>query len=385
MAAAVMNSQQLADILLNRMSAEDACTMVTTRSDDRAKASQIVAALPPGIEQRTPAWYAARKGMLTASEFKTAGADKVSQSYVLGKVFPQPFCTNEAMTWGCRFEDLACATYELEMDTKVHEYGLLIHPDASWIGASPDGITAYGVLIEIKCPFSRKHYEIEKRVTDERLFPKNDKANLHGRYFSQVQGQLEVCDLELCDFAVAHIDEIESNMFWQLRRVSDARYRYAVVVDVPKPGHDDGSVAYRTSPLELDDDALRAWLAGVLSVAPDARVWYAHVRELGIERVERDREYWAKLREGLGRTKDAINEIMSGAAKQSGDAKPFSGNPSLFGPEDESSDFCGGNNGPPAQAKSVGFGSSGKSAENRASKTPAPSKTPASMFSLDDD
>jgi hypothetical protein len=95
-----MKSQRHVDILLNRHACNDVVAMVTARSSARAAAARIVTALPPGIQQRTPEWHAARKGMLTASEFKIAGAEKVSQAYVNGKVFPHPFTTNDAMTLG---------------------------------------------------------------------------------------------------------------------------------------------------------------------------------------------------------------------------------------------------------------------------------------------
>ena len=338
-----MIDSQLIDILLNRHgSYTQVSDMVRSRYEERELARKIVRALPPGIEQRTPAWYAARKGMLTASEFKTAGSECVSASYVLGKVFPQPFVSNDAMTWGCRFEDLACATYEFENETPVREFGLLVHPDSEWIGASPDGITDYGVALEFKVPYSRRLVEVNKRLVDERPFPKNDKANLHGRYRAQVQGQLEVCNLELCDFTVAHIDALDSSeLFWQLRRVSDARHRYAIVVDVPKAGcGSNGPFCYRTSPLNVGDDELREWLSSTVAGSLHVRVWYAHVRELGVERIARDREHWARLRTGLGNTKDAINAIMAGAADAVEGAKPILGNPSLFSTDDQDSETC---------------------------------------------
>lgn len=31
------------------------------------------------------------------------------------------------------------------------EVGLVVHPDLPWLGASPDGVTNTGRLIEIKC------------------------------------------------------------------------------------------------------------------------------------------------------------------------------------------------------------------------------------------
>jgi hypothetical protein len=51
------------------------------------------------------------------------------------------------------------------------------------LGASPDGVTEDGLLIEIKCPLTRK---IEKKVPSY--------------YLPQVQLQLEITDLEECDF-----------------------------------------------------------------------------------------------------------------------------------------------------------------------------------------
>ena len=35
------------------------------------------------------------------------------------------------------------------------EVGLVVHPELTWLGASPDGVTNTGRLIEIKCPFKR--------------------------------------------------------------------------------------------------------------------------------------------------------------------------------------------------------------------------------------
>ena len=325
-----MQDSQLIDILLNRHVPEDVIVMIAQRAQERASQSQIVSALPPGIAQRTPEWYAARKGMLTASEFKIAGAPEVSQSYVMGKVFPAPFITNSAMEWGCRFEDLACATYELEHNTKVLEYGLLVHPDDAFIGASPDGITPYGVAIEIKCPFSRKREEIDKRIADARPFPKSDRANLQARYVPQMQGQLEVVGLEICDFVTAHIDAVDEATFWQLRRVSDHQHRYAIVVDMFK-GVDDTALAYRTCPLDLSDDALSAWLTGVSTGARVSQVWYVHMRELGVKRIGRDREHWKRIREGLGRTKADIDAVMAGAAPSDGCV----GNTPLFSDDPE--------------------------------------------------
>ena len=328
--ATMIELEHCVDILLNTHACDAVVAMVQKRARERAESAKIVSALPPGIEQRTPAWYAARKGLLTASEFKIAGAANVSQAYVIGKVFPQPFTTNDAMTWGCRFEDFACATYEIEHATRIVEYGLLIHPDDKWLGASPDGITEYGVLLEIKCPSSRKRVEIDKRVADARPFPKSDRANLIARYAPQVQGQMEVCDLDVCDFAVAHIDEVDMDTFWQLRRVSDSPHRYGVVVDVPKPGTSDGSVAYKTSPLALDDGELTAWVQDLRSAGVVVKEWYVHMRDFGVTRVHRDRAGWAKMRVNLAKTRSAIEDVTARADPDGHGSDWGKGNPPMF-------------------------------------------------------
>ena len=299
------------DRLLNVMSETEALSAVAARARERERASAIVSNLPAGIPQRTPEWYNVRRGMITASEFKIAGAETACDSYVWGKIFPQPFPSNAAMEWGCRFEDLAASTYEFEHATTIKEFGLLVHPRDEWLGASPDGITAYGVAIEIKCPYSRRRVDIDKRVEENRPFPKSDRANLYARYAPQVQGQLEVCDLEVCDFVVAHIDKVDEQTFWQLRRVSDQPHRYAIVADVPVTG---SSLKYSTSPLDMTDAELLAWQQGVSAAECTSVLHHVHVRELGVTRIRRDREKWASLRENLGRTKAVIDNIKKSTA-----------------------------------------------------------------------
>ena len=79
--------------------------------------------------------------------------------------------------------------YEELYDTKVSEYGCITHDNYKFLKASPDGINTkkgnprYGRLVEVKNPVSRKLTGI----------PKKD-------YWIQMQHQMEVCDLNECDF-----------------------------------------------------------------------------------------------------------------------------------------------------------------------------------------
>jgi len=63
-------------------------------------------------------------------------------------------------------------------------FGLLIHPEHSWLGGSPDGITTDGILLEVKCPMRRKIVMGE----------------VPHHYLSQVLLNLEICNLELAHF-----------------------------------------------------------------------------------------------------------------------------------------------------------------------------------------
>ena len=96
-----------------------------------------------------------------------------------------------ALEWGIKYEPVAIELYERRQCTKVHEFGLIKHPTVPFFGASPDGITDQGIMLEIKCPYSRKI----------------DGSKIIDQYYYQMQGQLEVCDLDVCDFLECEIKE----------------------------------------------------------------------------------------------------------------------------------------------------------------------------------
>lgn len=104
------------------------------------------------------------------------------------------FFDNEYTLHGKKYEDAACSLYRLLKGKKVLEFGFLEHPEINYIGASPDGITEDGIALEIKCPLSRKIV----------------KGSMPIYYYAQVQLQLEVLDLEECDFLECSIKEVES-------------------------------------------------------------------------------------------------------------------------------------------------------------------------------
>lgn len=101
------------------------------------------------------------------------------------------FKGNVATRHGQKYEDAVRDRFDEILGTKTEEFGLLVHSDVhgkehglDWLGASPDGITNTGAMVEIKCPYRR---EI-------------DPGEVPHHYLPQLMVQLEVCDLELAYF-----------------------------------------------------------------------------------------------------------------------------------------------------------------------------------------
>ena len=151
----------------------------------------------PQPAQRSEEWYEMRKSMITASDWGTVLGDNpysnIKRIYLNKCGAKQPFFTNDAMKWGVKYEDVAVSIYKLRNNTNIIEFGVLKHEKYNFLGASPDGITADGVMLEIKCPSKRK-------ITGDP--PKY--------YWDQVQGQLEVCELNRCDFLECKFEEYEN-------------------------------------------------------------------------------------------------------------------------------------------------------------------------------
>jgi len=142
------------------------------------------------IRQHTKLWYTTRTRMITASDIASVvGLNPYnSQKQVFKKKTGQskPFKGNFATRRGNRLEAVALAAYEKKSGNVAwHEdLGLMQHKDYPVIGGSPDGITLDGILIEIKCPLTRK------------IIP----GTVPGYYGPQMQILMEIFDLETAHF-----------------------------------------------------------------------------------------------------------------------------------------------------------------------------------------
>ena len=155
----------------------------------------------PQHEQRTPEWFAFRETLISASSlYKIFTSEGTKRSLLKEKIITKPFKKGPPLIHGIRYEPIAQDAYMKITKSNVTEYGCIRHKQIEHIGASPDGIVTkaedkklVGRMLEIKCLYSRQLLGL----------PKYD-------YWVQMQMQLEVCDLEYCDFFECAIDEYKS-------------------------------------------------------------------------------------------------------------------------------------------------------------------------------
>ena len=174
----------------------------------------------PLIKQRSPEWFKLREDKLTASDLYDAIKNPLSlaKKKLKGNTFNSSGVP--ALKWGCMYEPMATRIYSTMNNKEVFEFGLIINEDIKHFGASPDGITEDGVMIEIKCPFTRK-------IID---------GNIPEKYYYQIQGQLAVCNLKDCDYIecefieFANYDEYLANV--QEYDETDVSYKHGIIAEM---------------------------------------------------------------------------------------------------------------------------------------------------------
>jgi putative phage-type endonuclease len=161
----------------------------------------------PQPVQRTPEWYSFRHNLITASNaYKAFEGQSTVNQLIYEKC--QPLKTNDdkfsmvnvnsTFHWGQKYEPLSVQIYEYIYNTKVEDFGCIQHSTYNFLGASPDGINVdqksnlYGRMLEIKNIVNREINGIPKK-----------------EYWIQTQLQMEVCDLDECDFLETKFTEYE--------------------------------------------------------------------------------------------------------------------------------------------------------------------------------
>jgi putative phage-type endonuclease len=158
----------------------------------------------PQPTQRTDEWYAFRYNHITASNgWKAYSTEAAKNALIVEKCETlnvnkyKNNLSETPMSWGHKYEPLTSSIYEEMNNTVISEFGCIPHKEYDFLAASPDGIVTgdinYGRMIEIKNVVSRDITGIPKK-----------------EYYTQVQLQLEVCDLNDCDFVETKFVEYAS-------------------------------------------------------------------------------------------------------------------------------------------------------------------------------
>jgi putative phage-type endonuclease len=176
----------------------------------------------PLMKQRTTEWFEARKTRLTASDLYdaikvTSGGSDTGVSIKLAKKKANIVAADTinynaipALKWGTMFEPMATRCYSQKMnDIVIHDFGLICSTDNEHFGASPDGINELGIMLEIKCPYSRK-------IVD---------GVIPDKYKMQIQGQLAVCKLKECDYIECIFKSLENaEEYLKLEGAADTKH-----------------------------------------------------------------------------------------------------------------------------------------------------------------
>jgi putative phage-type endonuclease len=193
-------------------------------------------------EQRSDEWYIFRRSTLTASNIYKIFQSDYSQSQLIIEK-SEPIDVNKfkvtnlssPLHWGQKYEPVSLLYYEHINNTKVSQFGCIPHAKYSYIAASPDGIVCdesselYGRMIEIKNVVSREINSIPKM-----------------EYWIQMQLQMEVCNLNECDFLETKFTEYLSEEEY-LEDVSSSCYRGFIM-----QFYDNGEVYYEYPPFTLN-------------------------------------------------------------------------------------------------------------------------------------
>ncbi|KAJ7957617.1 Restriction endonuclease, type II-like superfamily protein [Quillaja saponaria] len=181
------------------------CTSISPTSPliSRSPSSVVLASniSPYDAPQRSDEWFALRKDKLTTSTFSTAlGFWKGNRRFELWheKVFESDIqvmesAKNNAMQWGVLNEAAAIDRYKGITGREVSSLGFAVHSKErfDWLGASPDGLLGCfpgGGILEVKCPYNKGKPEMGLPWSALPFY-----------YMPQVQGQMEIMDLEWVD------------------------------------------------------------------------------------------------------------------------------------------------------------------------------------------
>ena len=228
----------------------------------------------PQPQQRTPEWYQFRWNLITASNaWKAFESQSTINQLIYEKCQPikkfddnngddvKMVNTNSSLHWGQKYEPLSVLIYEHKYKTQVEDFGCIQHPIHKFIGASPDGINVdkngdrYGRMLEIKNVVSRDINGIPKK-----------------EYWVQMQLQMEVCDLDECDFLETKFTEYSDYTAYKNDIISNEKMKGIIIYFHTK----EGKPFYVYKPLSETD--ITKWEDDTLSLYQSEEYKYTYMK-----------------------------------------------------------------------------------------------------------
>lgn len=264
----------------------------------------------PHVPQRSQEWLERRKNRLTASDLAQAlGKGKYGSRQALLQKKAKALLPMETvlsimeregssqetttfssmalapMKWGTMFEPMILRTYsQMHNDIEVYDFGLLPHRSIECFGASPDGITCFGKMVEIKCPWKRK---IESGTVPD-------------YYYLQIQGQLAVCELEECDYIEVIMEDIQTEVEYYELVSSHKTKDHGVIIELQSTTTMEDSYEY--SPPDLTPSEAYKWAKDrawkLIELDPDVNITRIRpwcVKDMNLVSVKFNREEWETI------------------------------------------------------------------------------------------
>lgn len=227
----------------------------------------------PQPDQRTNEWYEFRWKYLTASSiWKAFGTKGVKNQLIYSKCKPLDISKytgrvnlDSPLHWGQKYEEVSIKWYEREYTTKVDEFGCIPHKSLPFLAASPDGINTdpssnrYGRMVEVKNIVNREITGIPKL-----------------EYWIQMQIQMEVCELNRCDFLETRFIEYDSYDEF----IADGTF--SITSDSKNKGvmslffDASGNPYYEYAPLDLNPESYEKWNDDCMVKNSD-KVWLKNI------------------------------------------------------------------------------------------------------------
>jgi putative phage-type endonuclease len=237
----------------------------------------------PQHVQKSKEWLAQRATRITMSDYGTVcglNGNETEYGFILKKCGKSTFKGNKFTEWGVKYEPVAQEIQEIITKMPVIEFGMIPSEEFDFLGASPDGISFNGLMVEIKCPYSRKIGAIPEY------------------YWCQVQGQMRVCGLVKCDFLECEIEEITKSEY-----ASDTTAEYKGVIIQAKG--DKPELHFRYSKINIAPENVSYWIKNeIQDIKKDYHFWtwrnkssdisYWRIRKARSAPIYRDDEWFEK-------------------------------------------------------------------------------------------